>query len=183
MRVSTPKVSRFTADSLPGAGDNHSQGQVVDPKPISRIGFVGLGAMGYGMATSLVRAGYLVTAFDVYKPSVDKFVAACGNARGATTAAEAFSGAEFIILMVQNAAQVEAILFGAEPASDSIPDGAAIMLNSTVPSSYARELALKLTALGRGISLVDAPVSGGAARAASGDLTVSCKAPAPSLQS
>lgn len=179
LRVFTPGLSNTASESTQIAGAERKPAHGYDSKLISKVGFIGLGAMGYGMATSLVRAGYSVTAFDAYLPCVDKFITAGDNAQGVTTAAEATSGSDLIVMMVQNGAQVEDILFGAGHAIDSVSRGATILLSCTVPCSYARDLAARLHDLGKEISLVDAPVSGGAARAASGDLTVRCP---PALQ-
>jgi 3-hydroxyisobutyrate dehydrogenase-like beta-hydroxyacid dehydrogenase len=90
----------------------------------------------------------------------------------AASPAEAAKGTTALILMVQNAAQAWDVLFGAGKASDELADGATVILSSTVPPSEARCVGEKLESLGRGLSLVDAPVSGGVARAAKGDLTV-----------
>ena len=145
----------------------------VTPMEISKIGFIGLGAMGSGMATSLVRAGYAVHGYDIYKPSVEKFVSSSEkNAFSAASPAEAASEAQVLILMVQNADQASDVLFGSGKAAAALPSGSNVILSSTVPPSFTRDLGERLTALGRNINLIDAPVSGGVARAASGELTV-----------
>ncbi|GKT87372.1 LOW QUALITY PROTEIN: ketose-bisphosphate aldolase class-II family protein [Colletotrichum tofieldiae] len=139
---------------------------------ISKIGMIGLGAMGQGMAGSLLRSGFAVHGYDVYEPAIDKFVANGGNASKASSPAEAAKGADILVLMVQNAAQAEDVLFGSGKAAEALPDGAIVVLSSTVPPSFVRDLESKLTNLGRGINLIDAPVSGGVVRAANGTLTV-----------
>ena len=74
-----------------------------------RVGFAGLGAMGFGMASNLVRNGYQVTGFDVYPPSLDKFQ----SIGGATSCSprEAARGNTFFVIMVTNAQQAESVLF------------------------------------------------------------------------
>ncbi|TKW53478.1 putative oxidoreductase YgbJ [Colletotrichum tanaceti] len=144
------------------------------PLEISKIGMVGLGAMGQGMAGSLLRAGFAVHGYDVYEPAVDKFLSNRGNASKAASPAEAAKGADILVLMVQNAAQADDVLFGPGHAADALPDGAIVILSSTVPPSFMRDLESKLTNLGKGISLIDAPVSGGVVRAANGTLTIIC---------
>lgn len=146
-----------------------------DPTPagISKIGFIGLGAMGHGMAASLLRAGYSVRGFDVYEPAIDRFLSNEGKAERATSAAEAVRGADVVFLMVQNAAQVDSLLFGTGGAAEALAQGAIVILSSTVPPSYTKALEKRLNQLGKDISLIDAPVSGGVARAANGTLTVS----------
>ncbi len=75
--------------------------------------------------------------------------------------------------MVQNASQADDVLFGSGKAADSLPNGSVVILSSTVPPTFVRELRARLVGLGRDIDLVDAPVSGGVVRAANGQLTVS----------
>ena len=74
--------------------------------------------------------------------------------------------------MVQNASQVEDILFGTAAAADALADSAVIILSSTVPPKFVCNLQERLSALNRGLVLVDAPVSGGVVRAMEGNLTV-----------
>lgn len=128
--------------------------------------------MGVGMANSLVKAGFNVSGYDVYEPSIQKFVAGGGKAIAATSPAEAAEGAEVLVLMVQNAAQAEDVLFGTGAAAKTLPEGSIVILNSTVSPTAVRDLSTKLSALGKGLELIDAPVSGGVARAAKGELTV-----------
>lgn len=144
----------------------------VTPLEISKVGFVGLGAMGAGMATSLVKAGFDVWGYDVYEPSIQKFVAVGGKARAAVSPAEAAGDAEVLVLMVQTAAQAEDVLFGTGAAAKALPDGSVVILNSTVSPSAVRDLSTRLSSLGKNLELIDAPVSGGVARAAKGELTV-----------
>lgn len=172
LRIFKPGIPYIAGGVTRGVQSESKPIKKGEPKSISKIGFIGLGAMGYGMATSLVRAGYSVTAYDVYLPSINKFIAAGKNDSGVTSAADAVAESDLVVLMVQSAAQAEDVLFGKGNVIDEVPNGATILLSCTVPSSFAKGLAAKLGALGRGINLVDAPVSGGAARAAKGELTV-----------
>ncbi|PNY23806.1 Uncharacterized protein TCAP_06250 [Tolypocladium capitatum] len=141
------------------------------PLEISKIGIVGLGAMGQGMAASLIRAGFTVQGFDVLPAAIDKFVSGGPKAIAVSSPAEAAS-ADVVVLMVQNASQVDDVLFGSGKGADALPDGAIIILSSMVPPSFVRDLDTRLRTLGRGLSLVDAPVSGGVVRAANGTLTM-----------
>lgn len=139
---------------------------------ISKIGFIGLGAMGHGMAASLLRAGYSVRGFDVHEPAIDRLLSNKGKAERAGSAAEAVKGAEIVFLMVQNAMQVDSLLFGTNGAAESLSQGAIVILSSTVSPSFVKELDGRLKKLEKDIALIDAPVSGGVARAANGTLTV-----------
>lgn len=76
------------------------------------IGFVGLGAMGFGMATHLVHEGYTVHGFDVFPASVQRFQAAGG--RPASSLRESAEGKSFYVCMVASAPQVQSVLFGDE---------------------------------------------------------------------
>ncbi|KAH6995919.1 hypothetical protein BKA56DRAFT_650710 [Ilyonectria sp. MPI-CAGE-AT-0026] len=144
------------------------------PLEISKIGMIGLGAMGQGIASSLLRAGYSVHGYDVVERAIDKFLTNTGKAAKASSPVDAIVGAELVVIMVQNAAQVDDLLFGPGKGAESLLSGAIVILNSTVPPSYVKSLAKRLEGLEKGISLIDAPVSGGVARAANGTLTVIC---------
>lgn len=133
-----------------------------------KIGFIGLGAMGAGMAASLVRAGCQVTGFDLRQTALDALVAAGGGS--ATSPRAAAEGADLLVVMVVNQAQVEDVLFGAEGAAAALPRGATVMLSSTVPAAYVQPLGERLAT--QGLNLLDAPVSGGAVAAAAGELTI-----------
>ncbi|GJP41982.1 hypothetical protein CLOM_g1584 [Closterium sp. NIES-68] len=140
----------------------------------SAVGFVGLGAMGGGMAAALVKRSFAVKGFDVYPPACEKLRAMGGAA--ATSAADAAKDAAVLVLMVTTAQQAEGALFGSQGALDALPPAAVVILCSTVPPDFARSLSQKLTAQGKGWELVDAPVSGGVARAADGTLTIMASA-------
>ena len=132
------------------------------------VGVIGLGAMGMGMARSLVRAGFVVKGYDIAPAAVERLVEAGGHA--ATTVAEAASGADVLIVMVVNAAQTEDVLFGAGGAAAAMPAGSVVMLSCTVSPTFARQTAERLHALG--LEMLDAPVSGGPVRSAEGALNV-----------
>jgi 3-hydroxyisobutyrate dehydrogenase len=132
------------------------------------IGFIGLGAMGSGMAQSLLRAGLYIKGYDVNPEAVQRFVAAGGE--GATSAAEAATGVRALLFMVLNAEQIDDALFGTGAAAAQLASGSLVLVCSTVKPSYVRNLGRRLA--GMGIDLLDAPVSGGTARAAEGRLSV-----------
>jgi putative dehydrogenase len=133
-----------------------------------QIGFVGLGAMGAGMAANLLKAGFAVTGCDRREAAISAFVEAGGKA--AATPAAAAEHARLLFVMVVDDAQVEDVLFGQEGALEALAPGSTVVLCSTVPAAFARDLGERLAA--RGIHLLDAPVSGGAIGAEQGTLTV-----------
>ncbi|RYP49853.1 hypothetical protein DL768_004508 [Monosporascus sp. mg162] len=146
------------------------------------ISFIGLGAMGFGMATHLVKQGYSVTGFDVWQPTLDRFKEAGGLT--AATPAEAVRDKDHCICMVATAQQAQEVLLeGTDPAAPALPKGGTLLLCSTVPCAYVKSLAKQLADAGRGdIALIDAPVSGGAGRAADGTLSIMAGAPDAALE-
>jgi L-threonate 2-dehydrogenase len=133
-----------------------------------RMAVVGLGSMGYGMASALKRAGFEVTGCDVSADTLTRFVSEGG--RGAATPAEAASHADIVVSVVVNAAQTETILFGKDGVAETLPKGAVFVSSATMDPDVARRLSKQLEATGR--LYLDAPISGGAQRAAQGELTI-----------
>jgi len=140
------------------------------PEPVSavRVAVIGLGAMGFGMAASLKRAGFDVTGCDVAAAAVERLVALGG--RGAATPAEAAREAKIVVSVVVSAAQTEAILFGKDGVAEILAPGAVFVSSATMAPEAARDLAKRLEATGR--HFLDAPISGGAQRASEGQLTI-----------
>jgi L-threonate 2-dehydrogenase len=132
------------------------------------IGLIGLGAMGKGMAGSLRRAGYLVHACDVRPDAAQAFAAEGGVA--CATPADVAAHCEIIVSVVVNAAQTEELLFGTHGAATAMRPGSLLVMCSTVDPSWSVALEARLNALG--LLYLDAPISGGAAKAASGQMTM-----------
>ncbi len=137
------------------------------------LAFVGLGAMGAPMARCLLSAGFGLGVFDVREESSRPLVEA--GARGAATPGEAAENADALFLMVVNAGQAEAALFGEGGAAGALAPGAAVVVMSTVGPEPIRELDGRLSE--RNLRLLDAPVSGGVARAQRGDLLIMAGGP------
>ena len=133
-----------------------------------KIGFIGLGAMGAGMASRLLARGHSVTACDARPEARDPWVGLGG--RWADTPAEAARGAGALVLMVVNSEQVEEVLFGAGGALSTLPAGSVVIVHSTVPAAFIRELGARLAKAGH--PMLDAPVSGGVVAARNGTLSV-----------
>src|SRR5215207_9928689 len=138
------------------------------PNQIRRVGVVGLGAMGMGIAQSLLRAGFEVHACDVRPEAVAKITEA--GAHGAGTPAALGPRVEALIIVVVNAQQTEAVLFGDQGAAATMPRGSMVIASATVSPEFAQHLGGRLEAIG--LELIDAPISGGAAKAASGEMSV-----------
>jgi 3-hydroxyisobutyrate dehydrogenase len=125
--------------------------------------------MGLGMARSLVRGGFDVAGFDVAPGAVARFAAEDGG-RAAATPAAAANGAGVVVSVVVNAAQTEAVLFGVDGVAGVMAPGAVFISSATMDPAVARRLSARLEETG--LHYLDAPISGGAARAAKGELTV-----------
>jgi 3-hydroxyisobutyrate dehydrogenase len=133
-----------------------------------RAGFIGLGAMGSGMATSLLRAGIAVRGYDINPAAIQRLVESGGEA--AISPADAAKDADALLLMVLNSEQADLALFGEQGAVAGLASGALVILCSTVSPTYVRSLAQRLAA--HHLLLLDAPVSGGTLRAAGGKLSI-----------
>ena len=132
------------------------------------VGVIGLGAMGLGMATSLRRAGYAVHVCDI-RPEVAQAFADEGGTACADPA-ELAKACEVIVSVVVNAAQTESLLFGDDGAADAMRAGSLFVMCSTVDPNWSAALEQRLA--DRGLLYLDAPISGGAAKAASGQMTM-----------
>ncbi len=132
------------------------------------IGVVGLGAMGRGMAASLRRAGWNVHVCDVRLEAAQAFAADGGVA--CASPAELAAHCEVIVSVVVNAAQTEAVLFGDGGAAAAMKPGSLFVMCSTVDPNVSVQFEQRLAALG--LLYLDAPISGGAAKAASGEMTM-----------
>lgn len=135
---------------------------------IRRVGVIGLGAMGMGVAQSLLRKGFEVHACDVRADAVQKIVDAGGHRSDSPAALGKLVDA--LIVLVVNADQTEAVLFGENGAAASLAPGSVIIASATVSPEYARGLGKRLADMG--LLMIDGPVSGGAAKAATGEMTL-----------
>lgn len=134
---------------------------------MAKIGVVGLGAMGGGMARACLEAGHEVTGHDLNAEALAAFRAEGG---GAAPLAEAAPGLDVLVLVVLNGAQAEAALFGPGGFAPLMRKGAALVCCPTVSPDFARSLAAR--AEGMGLLYLDAPISGGAGKARAGRLTI-----------
>jgi 3-hydroxyisobutyrate dehydrogenase len=130
--------------------------------------------MGLGVARSLLRAGFRVHACDVRDSVLDAF-AAEGGVRCASPA-ELGKHCDVVVTLVVNAAQTDAVLFGEQGAVCAMRPGSVVIASATVAPDFAAQLGARVEAAG--LLMLDAPVSGGAARAASGEMTMMTSGPA-----
>ncbi|MEA3299386.1 MAG: NAD(P)-dependent oxidoreductase [Pseudomonadota bacterium] len=140
--------------------------------PLS-VAFLGLGVMGYPMASHLSNAGHAVTVYNRTAARAEGWVAAFGG-RAAATPAEAARGAEVLLCCVGNDNDLREVMLGAQGAIQGLAPGSLVIDHTTASATLARELGEAFAA--RGIGFVDAPVSGGQAGAENGRLTIMCGA-------
>jgi 3-hydroxyisobutyrate dehydrogenase len=140
--------------------------------PALKVGLVGLGAMGSGMAASLRRAGHDLHVFDVRHEVAQAFVRDGGVA--CPSLAELGAACDVVVSVVVNAAQTEEVLFGKDGngmgCAATMKPGSVFVMCSTVDPNWSVALEARLEQLG--LMYVDAPISGGAAKAASGEMTM-----------
>ena len=134
----------------------------------TNVGLIGLGAMGLGMAGSLRRAGFKVHVCDVRMDAAEAF-AKDGGVACATPAAVS-AACEVVFSVVVNAEQTESVLFGKDGAASAMKPGSVFAMCSTVAPSVAIDFERRLEAMN--LLFLDAPISGGAARSASGEMTM-----------
>lgn len=132
-----------------------------------KIGVIGLGSMGFGIAASLLRAGHAVCGADVSASAMARLRAEGGSEGDIVNEAGALDAVAVVVL---NAAQVEDVLFGAEGIAGRLRQGAVVVCCVTVAPDFARGMAARCEALG--LLYLDAPISGGSVKAAAGKLSV-----------
>jgi putative dehydrogenase len=135
---------------------------------MNRVGFIGIGNMGLPLALRLIEQGWWVHVRDI-----DASRVATAQGAGATvcaTPAELASACHAIVVAVVDAAQVDAVLFGADGAVAAMRPGGAVLLCPTIAPADTERIARRLAA--QGIDVVDAPMSGGPARARDGTLAL-----------
>lgn len=137
--------------------------------PAENICVIGLGSMGMGAAISCLRAGLNTWGVDLNPAALENLRQA--GARDAQPSASAFADLlDAVLLLVVNAQQVNAILFGEEGLAAKLRPGTVVMVSSTLSARDAQQIEQQLAQYQ--LLMLDAPVSGGAAKAASGEMTV-----------
>lgn len=137
--------------------------------PAENICVIGLGSMGMGAAKSCLRAGLNTWGVDLNPAALENLRQA--GARDAQASASAFADQlDAVLLLVVNAQQVNAILFGEEGLAAKLRPGTVVMVSSTLSARDAQQIEQQLAQYQ--LLMLDAPVSGGAAKAASGEMTV-----------
>jgi 3-hydroxyisobutyrate dehydrogenase-like beta-hydroxyacid dehydrogenase len=142
-----------------------------EPTPSRKTAFLGLGVMGHPMAGHLARAGHEVCVFNRTAAKAQAWTKEYGG-RSAPTPREAAAGADFVFCCVGNDDDLRSVVLGDHGAFAGMRKGAIFIDHTTASAALAREL--DEAAKAKGLSFVDAPVSGGQAGAVNGMLTVMC---------
>lgn len=132
------------------------------------VGVIGVGAMGSGVAQSLLRAGFDVFVRDIL-PEREAALAEAGAA-ACPTPGELAARCDVVIVLVVDAPQIETVCFGPGGVVEAADPGTVVMMSSTVEPAYAESLGHRLE--GHGLAMLDAPVSGGPAKALAGTLSM-----------
>lgn len=138
------------------------------------IGFIGIGAMGRPMAVNLLKAGFHLTVYDLNQEVVQQLIEM--GACSAATPKELAVDADVVITMLPNFDVVQSVLDGADGVLAGVREAAVIIDMSTVAPNQTRRMAA--LAKEKGVSYLDAPVSGGVGGAAKGALTIMVGGPA-----
>ena len=133
-----------------------------------RVGFIGLGIMGRGMARNLLKAGFPVRVWNRTAARMDELAA--DGAQPSASPAELASQCDIIITCVSDTPDVEAVLLGENGVIAGVQSGALVIDMSTISPQATQGFAEKLGA--KGVNMLDAPVSGGSEGAAKGTLSI-----------
>ena len=135
-----------------------------------RVAFLGLGIMGSRMAANLAKGGFALTVWNRTQAKAEQFCTEHEGAHLARSPADAASEADVVVTMVVDGPQVEQILLGDDGAARAARPGTLVIDCSTIGPSAARAIGARLA--GRGIRMLDAPVTGSAPQAPDGTLTI-----------
>lgn len=138
---------------------------------MKKIAFLGLGVMGFPMAGHLQKAGFDTTVYNRTRSKAEDWVTTYGGHLAATPA-EAVKSADVVFACVGNDDDLQEVCLGETGAFSEMASNAIFVDHTTVSAKISR--ALYLEAKGRGISFMDAPVSGGQAGAENGQLSIMC---------
>ncbi|UCF99445.1 MAG: NAD(P)-dependent oxidoreductase [Spirochaetaceae bacterium] len=135
---------------------------------MKRVGIVGLGDMGIGLAKNLLKSGFDLTGFDIREDRRQQLVDLGGKAAG--NCREVAAAAVAVFVMVLNGDQVKEVILGESGLLEALTPGSTIIITATIHPSEIREVELPIVA--KGVNLIDSPVSGGKSGADNGTLTL-----------
>lgn len=143
-----------------------------------KVGVIGLGDMGSGLAKNLIANGYETAGYDLSAERMAAFSALGGHAK--TNPAEVGAHADIVYVMVMNGAQAHDVVMGDDGLARTMAKGGIIILTATIKPSEVRALATAMK--DTGLELIDSPVSGGFPGAQNGTLTMMAAAPDALMQ-
>ena len=132
-----------------------------------RVGVIGVGAMGQGVAKALLAKGFEVFVRDLV--AAREAEAQAAGARTCATPAQLARQSQVVVTLVVDAGQTRTVLFGPDGAAQAMQPGSVVVMSSTIAPGDAEAIAAQLVA--GGIPMLDAPISGGPARAHAGTLS------------
>lgn len=133
-----------------------------------KVGFIGLGIMGHGMAHNLLKAGFPLTVWNRTASKMESLVAA--GAQAASHPADVAAHSDIIVICVSDTPDVEAVVLGEHGLIEGARAGSLVIDCSTISPTATQKLAATLA--GRGVAMLDAPVSGGSEGAVKGTLSI-----------
>jgi len=133
-----------------------------------KVGFIGLGEMGKWMAINVAKAGYPLTVFDVRPEPLQEVVKQ--GAAATSNPTEVAKGVEVVLLCLPDTQVVEAVIFGKDGLIQGLSAGSIVVDLSTI--NYLATLRIEQELRAKGVTLLDAPISGLEARAKDGTLTI-----------
>ena len=135
---------------------------------MKKVGVIGIGNMGSGLAKNLIKNGFATSGHDIDPARMKAFTEMGGQA--ANNAAEVGAFADAVFIMVMNGDQVRDVIFGEQGLLTTLKPGSAIILSATINPAEVREVGVQLAS--SGLHLIDTPVSGGYPGAQGGTLTL-----------
>jgi len=140
---------------------------------MQRVGVIGLGDMGSGLAKNLIKYGFETTGLDLSPDRMKAFEEMGG--RPAANVAEVGANSDAVFVMVMNGGQAKSVILGDDGLISHMPKGGAVIMTATIKPHEARDISAAME--GSGIHLIDTPVSGGFPGAQGGTLTMMASAP------
>ena len=135
---------------------------------MKRIGLIGLGDMGIGMARNIIKGGFELTGYDLRKKRLDMLEEAGGKRAGSPS--EVGANADTVFIMVMTGKQVADVVTGKNGLLETMKPGSTIIVSATIQPSEAREVSKAI--FQAGLNMIDSPVSGGKGGAEAGTLAM-----------
>ena len=135
---------------------------------MERVGIIGLGNMGMGMAKNILKNGYELTAYEIREDPLKEIIQS--GVQIAKSPREVGKESDVVFIMVLNGTQVKEAVLGEQGLLEGMKPGSTIICTATIMRSIMIEVANAVTE--KGINIIDSPVSGGQPGAAAGTLTM-----------